>query len=245
MENNEQLPKKYIDHILSQKKYDKSFFFENLDRRYENKATAHYEFLLLHSKSKRLRGKDTICRKYNCAFNLKIREYCADGLKYLTNAVVKPQIGKTRSPSRLTELAMVKVAQRLPLYKLNTLAEMYFNFDHLLNINIRGGINGNRYIHELKRVFLINICEKIGISFMKEEDEDYYEQLCINPISYCVKCEAIDFGPDFIRSRQAHCILCSFVGNVRFSTNILERNGHYSECPNHLNRYDTFCKKEN
>lgn len=217
--------------VLSEElSFDTPIIYANIDSENESILEASRRFKYLHSQVKRMKGMDIKCWKYNCTFNLFNLQHGGEGINLYINSNVQTQIGTPRSPSTLKEMSLLKVTQQLPMYDIDALCVLYFKLDHLTQNIIRGGRNGFRRNYKLERILLIMLSQKLGFRFRREEKDVFNEHFFTDTSMFCEECSIIEFDSNFNKSLEPHCMVCAFIAEIRFSTKILEKNGHFSQC---------------
>lgn len=197
----------------------------------ERKAKAKKYFNRLWEQSEYHPTGTIICEKYNCSF--KVMFYGDDN-----EVILKTGRNKRRSPFSLKELAMVKVAQQISIYEVDTIFWIYSRFP--VDIYFQAGDEWSRLVWSVKRILLQQIHRRFEPSHYEDITRSYYLdvddpiQISKNPIPYCQKCYEQEFLNENLHSnsREKHCDVCSLFKNIRFSTSLLNKNGHFSDCCN-------------
>lgn len=201
----------------------------------ERRAKAMKYLIRLWEQSKSHDGNGSIvCEKYNCSFQV-----LSHGDDYNdADVILKTGCNKKRTPFSLKELAMVKVTQQIATYDVETLLWIYFRF--LVDISFHGGEEWLRIVWNVRRIFMHQIhrrenetvYENIPSMYLLHVDDA--NQFSQNPIPYCEKCYEMEFSNENLHSDswEKHCDVCSLFKNIRFSTSLLNTNGHFADCCN-------------
>lgn len=199
----------------------------------ERKQKAKKYFTRLWEQSEYHPTGTIICEKYDCSFKVEFHgEDDNDSV-----VILKTRCKKKLTPFSLKELAMVKVAQQISLYEMDTLYWIYSRF--LMDIFFHAGDEWSRIVWSVKRIIRHQIHRRFTESHYELNanmylDIDDPERISKNPIPYCQKCYEVEFLNENLHciSREKHCDVCSLLKNIRFSTSLLNKNGHFSDCCN-------------
>lgn len=199
----------------------------------ERKQKARKYFARLWEQSEYHPTGTIICEKYDCSFKVEFHgEDDNDSV-----VILKTRCKEKLTPFSLKELAMVKVAQQISLYEVDTLYWIYSRF--LMDLFFHAGDECSRIIWNVNRIIRNQIHRRFSGNHYEifthiYRDIDDPERISKNPIPYCWKCYEMEFLNENLHcvSREKHCDVCSLFKNIRFSTSMLNKNGHFSDCCN-------------
>lgn len=165
-----------------------------------------------------------VCEKSGLSFDTReINNENFGNADPIINAALETK-EKVTKPFSLIELSIAAVVKAKEIKRLDTEALLnLYNCLYEKKLTVRAGENRSRKFYDVLTIIKHHMYEKNGLTIAPE---NYFQDICTNVRPVCVECS---ISRTFY---TCYCVICQFFDSIKRCTDLLEKNGHHTECCN-------------